>query len=142
MGAMKVLRAFAQIPRNRQSKAINKVIKQEVKKILENDIYKYLRAKDGLRKEKQGWTRFGFPLFYQSDVLEVLDILTKLGVYDQRMEPAIRLVLKKQTKDRVWLLRNTYNGKMWHDIDVKNQPSKWVTLRALRVLKRLATKKQ
>jgi hypothetical protein len=34
-----------------------------------------------------------------------------------------------------WLLEHTYNGKMWVDIEKKGQPSKWVTLRTLRVLK-------
>jgi hypothetical protein len=35
-------------------------------------------------------------------------------------------------------LENTLNGKMWVDIEQKGKPSKWVTLRALRVLKRVA----
>jgi hypothetical protein len=33
-------------------------------------------------------------------------------------------------------MKYTYNGKIWADIEEKHQPSKWVTLRALRVLKR------
>ena len=38
---------------------------------------------------KQGWVRFGFPLMYQTDVLEILGILTKLGYRDVRMQDAV-----------------------------------------------------
>ena len=136
MGAAKVLRAFSTIPEDRRSQSIKEIIDREVENILENGIYRYRRAADGTRKEKAGWKRFGFPLFYQSDALEVLDTLTRLGVRDERMQDAVDLVLKARQKDGRWLLKHTFNGKMWHDIDAKHQPSKWITLRALRVLRR------
>ncbi|MHA2322981.1 MAG: nitrogen fixation protein NifH, partial [Candidatus Thorarchaeota archaeon] len=69
------------------------------------------------------------------DVLEVLDILTELGVKDDRMHDSIDLVISSQQNGR-WLLKNTYNGKMFCEIDEKNKPSKWITLRATRVLRR------
>jgi hypothetical protein len=136
MGAAKVLRTFAAIPSKQRSSEMNAVIDREVESVLENGVYRYLRNPDGSRKDKAGWKRFGFPLFYQSDALEVLDALTRLGVRDPRMEPAINLILDAQQGDGSWLLKHTFNGKMWADIDVKHEPSKWITLRALRVLKR------
>jgi hypothetical protein len=136
MGAAKVLRSFAAIPSRLRSAKMNTVIEREVESVLENQVYRYLRNPDGSRKEKAGWKRFGFPLFYQSDILEVLDALTRLGISDSRMEPAIELVLDVQQGDGSWLLKHTFNGKMWIDIDVKHKPSKWITLRALRVLKK------
>lgn len=136
MGAAKVLRAFSTIPHGLRSQSIKEIIDREVESILENGIYMYRRAEDGTRKEKAGWKRFGFPLFYQSDALEVLDTLTRLGVRDERMQDAVDLVLKARQEDGRWLLKHTFNGKMWHDIDVKHQPSKWITLRAFRVLRR------
>ncbi|MFW9788942.1 MAG: hypothetical protein ACFFE2_07425 [Candidatus Thorarchaeota archaeon] len=135
MGAVKVLRALARIPENQRSADLDRIIKQEVEIILENGVFRYLRNPDGSRKEKAGWKRFGFPLFYQSDALEVLDTLTELGIKDKRMKDAIDLVIISQ-KDSRWLLKNTYNGKMLCEIDEKHKPSKWVTLRAARVLKR------
>jgi hypothetical protein len=135
MGGMKMLRALARIPKNQRSTDLDRIIKQEVEIILENEIYRYLRNPDRSRKDKAGWKRFGFPLFYQSDVLEVLDILTELGVKDDRMQECLDLV-KSVQKDGRWLLKNTYNGKMLCEIDEKNMPSKWITLRAARVLKR------
>ena len=103
---------------------------------LENEIFMYLKDEKGNRKAKFGWKKFGFPLFYQSDALEVLDVLTKLGIKDQRMEKAVDLVLSKQDKTGQWNLENTFNGKMWVDIEEKGNPSKWITLKAVRVLKR------
>jgi len=124
------------IPRGKRSREVEAVIDREVENILENGVYRYLRNPDGTRKDKAGWKRFGFPLFYQSDILEVLDTLTRLGVRDERMDGALNLVLDAQGSDGRWLLKHTFNGKMWRDIEVKHEPSKWITLRALRTLKR------
>ncbi len=136
MGAVKVLRALASIPEDLRPPSVRKVISREVENILENGVYRYLRAPDGSRKDKAGWKRFGFPLFYQSDALEVLDTLTRLGVRDERMQGAVDLVREAQGPDGRWLLKNNFNGKMWCDIEVKGRPSRWITLRALRVLRR------
>jgi hypothetical protein len=137
MGATKMLRALSTIPEPKRSREIQTIIDREVENILGNGVYRYIRNPDGTRKDKAGWKRFGFPLFYQSDALEVLDTLTRLGVHDDRMQPAVDLVLNARKPDGAWLLENTYNGKMWVDIEEKGKPSKWVTLRALRTLRRL-----
>jgi hypothetical protein len=52
------------------------------------------------------------------------------------MTDAVELVKAAQQGDGSWLLKDTFNGKMWVDIEEKNRPSKWVTLRALRTLRR------
>jgi len=49
---------------------------------------------------------------------------------------ALKLVMDAQGDDGKWPLKHSFNGKMWADIDEKHKPSKWITLRALRVLKR------
>ena len=134
MGAVKVLRALSMISPQKRSKKVKAVIETEVENILGNGVNMYLRNPDGSRKEKIGWKKFGFPLFYQSDVLEVLDTLTRLGVRDKRMQPSIDLVLGAQQPEGHWLLDNTFNGKMWVDIEEKGEPSKWITLRAIRTL--------
>jgi len=139
MGGIKVLKAFSYIPRNQWSSDLERIINQEVELILDNGILNYLRNPDGSRKAKAGWKRFGFPLFYQSDVLEVLDVLTALGVSDDRMQESIDLVLSAQNSEGTWDLKNTFNGKMLCVIDKKNVPSKWITLRAARVLRRYLT---
>jgi len=57
-------------------------------------------------------------------------------VKDERMQDAIEVILEAQQSDGKWLLKNTYNGKMWMDIEEKHMPSKWITLRAMCVLKK------
>lgn len=137
MGATKMLSALSMISPQSRGSEIQSVIDREVENILENGVYRYLRNPDGTRKDKAGWKKFGFPLFYQSDILEVLDTLARLGVHDDRVKPAVDLVLKARQQDGRWLLDNTFNGKMWVDIEQKGKPSKWITLRALRTLERL-----
>ncbi len=82
------------------------------------------------------WFKFGFPLSYTSDVLEALLALGEAGYgRDSRLNHALDLVLSKRDADGRWAMKHSLNGKMWIDIETKGQPSKWVTLRALRVLK-------
>ena len=50
------------------------------------------------------------------------------------LEEPLQVIRDKRTADRVWLLERTLNGKMWADVEIKKQPSKWITLRALMVL--------
>jgi hypothetical protein len=85
---------------------------------------------------KLGWLRFGFPLMYQDDVLEILGILTKLGCKDNRMQEAVDSVVSKQDDDGRWILESTFNGRFHTNIESKGKPSKWITLNALRMLKR------
>ncbi len=135
MGATKVLKAFSMIPEGKRDTDMKEIIKLEVEKILDNRVYRYRRNPEGSRKDKAGWKRFGFPLFYQADLLEVLDVLTRLGVRDERMQDAVNIVFQTQQSDGKWLLKNTYNGKFTVNIEKKHKPSKWITLRAMRMLK-------
>jgi len=112
MGAMKILKASSMIPEEKRSPQMEKIIKKEPEKILENRIHWYLRNPDGTRKEKAGWKRFGYPLFYQSDILEIMTMLTRLGVKDDRMNEAVELIRDTQQKDGKWLMKDTFNGKM------------------------------
>ena len=137
MGGVNPLIAFSMIPEKERTNKIKDIINQEVEIYLENEIFMYLKDEKGEKKAKFGWRRFGFPLFYQSDALEVLDVLTRLGVTDDRMKKALDLVLSKKDENGRWILENTFNGKMWVDIEEKGYPSKWITLKAVRVLKRV-----
>ena len=88
-------------------------------------------------KVSANWFKFIFPFSYWSDVLETAAVLADLGYgSDPRLAPVLQLILDKQDAAGRWKLENTLNGKMWIDVEKKGQPSKWITLRALRVLKR------
>jgi hypothetical protein len=86
-------------------------------------------------KDKPGWLRFGFPLSYNSDALEALWALARVGEKPRpEYQPAIELVRSAADKSMRWTLKNSFNGKMYGDVEKKGAPSKWLTLRALRVL--------
>ena len=89
----------------------------------------------GAREPKAGWLRFGFPLNYNSDVLESLLGLAQIGTpMSPALEQPLRVVRGKMSEQGTWRLENSLNGKTWADVEVKGRPSKWLTLAALRVL--------
>ena len=89
----------------------------------------------GERDPKPGWTQFGFPLHYNSDILEAMVALAAVGVpMSEALEKPLQVIRDKRTADGVWLLEKSLNGKMWVDVEVKGQPSKWITYFALIVL--------
>lgn len=135
-GAVKTMLAFSKIPEPSRTPLIQDAMDSGIAFLLGRDpaVADYPTAQD--TKPSRSWFRFGFPLFYVTDVLQNLEALSRLGFgSDARLASAIDLVLGKQDQDGRWKMEYTYNGKTWVDIEEKGQPSKWVTLRALRVLK-------
>jgi hypothetical protein len=82
------------------------------------------------------WTRFSFPTRWHYDVLWGLDYLRRAGVEpEERLAEAIVLVKKKPDEYGQWPLENPHAGEVHFDMeDGAGEPSRWNTLRALRVL--------
>jgi hypothetical protein len=73
-----------------------------------------------------------------ADALQNLEVLAELGrAKDPRLGHAIEIVLSKQDPEGRWRNEHPYRGRLWTDVDLGRGPSKWVTLRACRVLKAL-----
>lgn len=134
MGVVKALKALAEIPAEKRSKEAKNTIDKGVEYLFLHHIYK--RSHDPQRVSKPKWMRFGFPLMYQTDVLEILGILTYLGYKDKRLQEAVDLVVSKQDEQGRWVLESTFNGRFQTNIEQKGKPSKWITLRALQILKK------
>jgi len=134
MGVVKALKALAEIPENERSEDVKCTVEKGAEYILEHHIHK--RSHDLTRVSKPEWLRFGFPLMWNTDALEILDILTKLGYRDRRMREAVDLVVSKQDETGRWRLERSFNGRFQVNIEQEGKPSKWITLNALRVLKR------
>ncbi len=134
MGVVKNLKALVEIPPDKRSNKINDFIDKAAEYMLNHHVYKQSHNLDIVAKQE--WTQFGFPLMWKIDILEILDILTKLGYKDNRMKEAIDLVVSKQNDNGRWILEKTFNGRMLANIEQKGKESKWITLLALRVLKR------
>lgn len=137
MGCIKAIRALSEVPEDRRSKEIQELIKQGVEFFLKHRLYK--ANHHGFKVAKHGWLKFGFPLAYQTDVLEVLGVVTDLGyTKDERMGDAIDLLISKQDENGRWRSENPYLRRMWGSIaETKGKPSKWITLNALRIIKRI-----
>jgi hypothetical protein len=88
------------------------------------------------RKSGAAWTRFAFPTWWHYDVLRGLEYLRHAGVVpDERVADAIDLVASKRDDDGRWPLETQHPGKMPIETDEgEGRPSRWNTLRALRVL--------
>lgn len=89
------------------------------------------------RKGNGSWTRFAFPTWWHYDVLRGLEYLRSAGAApDERMAEAMELVASKRDGEGRWLLETRYPGVMPIETDDgEGRPSRWNTLRALRVLR-------
>lgn len=134
MGVVKTLKALAEIPVCKRSHKVTETIQKGAEYLLEHHIYK--RSHDLRQVSRPRWLQFGFPWMANTDVLEILGILTRLGYRDDRMQEAVDLVKSKQDAEGKWILESTYNGRFQTTIEQKGKQSKWVTLHALKVLKR------
>jgi hypothetical protein len=89
------------------------------------------------RKGDAVWTRFAFPTWWHYDVLRGLEYLRRAGATpDERVAEAVELVVSKRDGDGRWPLEARYPGVMPVELDEgEGRPSRWNTLRALRVLR-------
>ena len=140
MGVVKALKALAEIPTSKRSNDVKRTIERGVDYVLKHHIHKRSHNLD--RVSKAEWLRFGFPLMWNTDILEILGILTGLGCRDRRVREAVELVISKQDDQGRWKLENTFNGRVQVNIEQKGKTSKWITLNALDVLKRFHSPRQ
>jgi hypothetical protein len=103
----------------------------------------YLLERKLVRRKSTGevvnpaWLQFSFPTRWHYDVLRALEYFRSAGdLPDARMEEAMHLLRSKQQPDGAWLLENTHPGEVHFELeDGDNRPSRWNTLRAMRVLR-------
>jgi len=77
-----------------------------------------------------------YPGRWYYDILRALDYFRLAEVkYDSRMSEAIEIILSKRTKDGYWKLASKHPGQSHFEMEQAGKPSRWNTLRALRVLK-------
>lgn len=85
---------------------------------------------------RPSFLKLAYPCRWYYDILRAMDYFRAAGVkHDPRMNDALRVIVKKRTKDGVWKLPSKHPGQTHFDMEQAGQPSRWNTLRALRVLK-------
>ena len=137
-GAVKVMLALAKLPEFQHTPIVKEAIQIGTDFLLGIDpvTAEYPTRLD--IKPSRNWWKFGFPVFYISDVLQILEAFSELNMLDDpRLKNALNLVRSKQDDQGRWPLEYSYKGKTWIDVGETKQPNKWVTLRALRVLKKV-----
>jgi hypothetical protein len=102
----------------------------------------YLLERGLFRRKSTGaviqlaYLEFAFPYYWHYDVLRALDYFRHSGAGpDPRMAEAVAAVQSKRQPDGRWLLDRIHPGRVYFDLEVVGTPSRWNTLRALRVLK-------
>ena len=82
------------------------------------------------------YTKLSFPPRWHYDVLRGLDYFQSVAApVDDRLDDALDLLRVKQRKDGRWPVQNKHGGRVWFDMETGREPSRWNTLRALRVLR-------
>lgn len=130
-----VLRAFRDLPSSWLSPQVDESRQLAIEQILNSNIYKY-----GKGKTSERWFEFGFPLRFDTDILEVLELLAPhVSPEHENIQEGLSLVLEKQQADGRWLCEKHPKGGRWMqqfiDFEEIGKPSKWVTLHSLRMLK-------
>jgi hypothetical protein len=132
-GAIKTLGAFAEVPEGQRSPAVRAAIDAGTALLLQGN----LATGDYATATEPGplWRQFGFPLGYTSDLLEALEVLGRLGTdLGTQLAPALAVVRSRRDTAGRWRLEHTLDNT-WARFGEIGKPNKWVTLRALRVLK-------
>jgi hypothetical protein len=107
--------------------------------LLARSLFRRLSTGEVIRDRKARdavWSRFAFPTWWHYDLLRGLDYLRRADVApDERVAEAIAIVDSKRDEQGRWPLETRHAGQMPVEIDEgEGQPSRWNTLRALRVL--------
>jgi hypothetical protein len=133
-GAVKVMLALGKLPADRRTPLIERAIERGTAFLLGVDPATAAYPTGWATKPSGNWWKFGFPVFYITDLLQNVEALVRLGYgTDPRLAAALQLIRDKQDSSGRWVLEYDYAGKTWGDYGAKKQPSKWVTLRALQV---------
>ena len=135
-GGVKAMMAFGKWPLDRYTTVIQHAIKSGLDFLFSVDPADAAYPSGYSDKPSGNWWKFGFPVFYVTDLLQVVEALVGLGYgTDPRLARSAALIRDKQDGDGRWAMEYDYTGKTWVGFGVKKQPNPWVTLRALRVLK-------
>jgi hypothetical protein len=144
LDSWEALGAYAALPKEKRTRSIKRSIESGAEFYLERKLFE-----EG--KRYAPWFRFHYPNHYYYDILVGLDLMTRLGYADdRRLQPALRILNDKRQSDGTWLLDKVHpdpgsrarygihtKGVKPFALEKPGRPSKWITLTALRILKRV-----
>jgi hypothetical protein len=136
-GAVKVMLAFSTLPARKLRPVTKGAMRRGVEFFFDINPATALYPTRTGDRPSPNWWKFGFPVFYVSDLLQLAEVAARLG-YGRHagLKPTLELIRGKQDSLGRWPMEYDYlRGKTWVDFGARGQPNKWVTLRVLRVLK-------
>lgn len=132
---LSVIEGFTEYERNEYSYRINEVkisIDSSKEFILMHQLYLSDRTGEIINKD---FLRLSYPRRWRYDILSTLDYFQYSKTkWDDRMQHALAILLKKRNKNGTWNLQAKHLGQTHFDMEKAGKPSRWNTLRALRVL--------
>ena len=116
------------------SAAVREALGSGAEYLLERSLFRRKSTGEVVNPE---YLDFAFPYYWHYDVLRALDYFRRSGVQpDPRIAPAIEIVRSKRQPDGRWLVDRIHPGRVHFAVDAgTGEPSRWNTLRALRVLR-------
>lgn len=133
---LSVLEGILEYELNRYTYRLKELLKAK------RDAQEFILMHQLFRSDKTGeiinpnFLKLYYPGRWYYDILKAMDYFQLAKVkYDSRMDDALELILTKRTKDGLWKLASKHPGKTHFDMEQAGKPSRWNTLRALRVLK-------
>ena len=112
---------------------VKKVRSEAVEFILMHRLYKSDHTGEIINKK---FLMLSYPPRWKYDILRALEAMMNAKiVYDQRMDDAFKVIMSKRRKDGTWPIQNKHQGKVHFDMEKLGGPSRWNTLRVLRILK-------
>ena len=134
-GAVKVMLAFSRLPEAERTPLISRAIQTGVDFFFSIDPVTADYPTGYTDKPSGNWWKFGFPVFYVTDILQLAEALVGLGYRDDpRLASTLQFIADTRDEGGRWSLDYHYSGKTWLDFGQRREPNKWVTLRAARVL--------
>lgn len=119
---------------------ISKVIKSAEEFVLIHRLFLSDRTGKVIHKD---FLRLAYPSRWKYDILRALDYFQKAErKWDDRMSDAFAMINKKRNKNGTWNMQTTHPGKVHFVMEKAGQPSRWNTLRAMRVLKHFEKNKK
>jgi hypothetical protein len=134
-GAVKVLLAFSKLPPSERTPVIDRALERGLDFIFSTDPRDADYPNGWNEKPSGNWWKFGFPVFYITDFLQICEVLYDLGLGgDPKLKNALQQIHNKANPDGSWSLEYSYPGKTWSKFGEKKTPNKYVTIRALHAL--------
>lgn len=133
---LSVLEGILEYERNGYNYRLKELLK------VKSESHEFILMHHLFRSDKTGdiinpnFLKLYYPGRWYYDILKALDYFQLANVkYDHRMKEAIEVILNKKTKDGLWKLASKHPGQTHFEMEQAGKPSRWNTLRVMRVLK-------